>query len=109
MHSLHSYGSLLLDLAGRILFCGSSVAALAGRSADELTGRQVRALLPELPIREDTRGYNLAASIALFGTNWLPYRLSRDAEGEVPVEACVQHVFVDRAPALVVNLRWPEA
>lgn len=109
MCGTHAYGSLLLDLTGRIRFCGSAVAALAGQSPEDLECSPIKSLLPRLPLLEHTPGYNLAVSIALLRACWSPCCLVASDGRTVEVEVRVEPVRVARPPVLAVTLRWLQA
>src|SRR5476649_1022299 len=49
-----------LDVDGEIRACNSLAAELLGGSEQDLRGRPITALIPALPLRRSTRGYNLA-------------------------------------------------
>lgn len=52
--------SMVLDELGTVCSCSSSTARLFGAGAQPLIGRPVRALIPDLPLRAATPGYNVA-------------------------------------------------
>ena len=51
---------LILDMQGRILFCSPDAPHLLGVQDMTLTGHSVAELIPALPLKETTSGYNLA-------------------------------------------------
>jgi len=53
-------GWLILDVQGVIRFCNTGLARIIGCSPDELVGREVKTILPDLAFRDGTPGYNVA-------------------------------------------------
>src|SRR5436309_1445287 len=53
-------GSLILDSKGVIHCSSAAIAQLAGVPQEELTGRAIKLLIPDLPLDADTQGYNVA-------------------------------------------------
>ena len=62
--------SVILDALGKILYCNAAARDLFRANAQQLLGQDIRTLMPDLPIRPITPGYNLA-----YATFWA-------AEGE---------------------------
>lgn len=53
-------GSISLDSKGVIRFCSESLARLIGSSKASIIGQSIRSLIPDLPFRPTTEGYNVA-------------------------------------------------
>lgn len=78
---------LVLDLCGRIQFCSEAAARLFGYPAADLLGRSVRALIPELPLRPGTSGYNTAYAQFRFAEGaWRPFWGRAADRRTIPVE-----------------------
>ena len=77
----HAEVMLVLDPLGKIIYCDAAASELFGASSHQLLGRAIRALIPNLPLREQTPAYNLAYRVfwAAQGA-WLRF-LARDAQG----------------------------
>ena len=52
--------TIILDRLGKILFCNATAARLFCARTQQLLGLDIRALMPNLPLRPVTPGYNLA-------------------------------------------------
>lgn len=52
--------TMTLDVRGRITHCSRPAAALFGRSAEQLIGWPIQAVMPPLPMQELTPDYNIA-------------------------------------------------
>lgn len=103
----YEYGSLFLCLDGRITFCSASLARLIGCEESQIAGLPIRYLMKDLPIRDRTPGYNLAASLLLYGSRWEPQRLSlRDGSG-LEVQVSMHSLDMGREPPLLLHVRWP--
>lgn len=72
---------LLLDEKGVIEYCSPAVANFYGGNIQALVGQPVINLLPELPIRASTPGYNRAYVTDVFcDSQWLAF-VGKDSEG----------------------------
>ncbi len=103
-------GVLLADLGGMVRFCSESVARLAGTTVGALTGKPVAEVLPGLPLRAQTPGYNLAFSA--FGAGEVSgsgVRLLRADGSVVPVQASLSTVALQSDRLVVVQLSWGPA
>lgn len=55
-----AHGAVVLDRFGIVRYCDTRALKLLGAGPDGLIGRDIRSLIPELPISARTPGYNLA-------------------------------------------------
>jgi hypothetical protein len=101
-----SRGSLLVDLNGVVRFCSSSVTQLVGIHATDLVGKSVNWFLPDLPIRKETPGYNVAVTTVLFGDGGLPMRLTLANGSSKAVQTSVAHLNIDGSCMFSVELWW---
>ena len=103
----YEHGSVFLSLDGRITFCSVSLARLIGCEPSQIAGLPIRYLLKDLPIRDNTPGYNLAASVLLDGSRWEPQRLSLWDGGGLEVQISMHPLDISREPPLLLHVRWP--
>lgn len=54
------YGAMVLDRFGIIRYCDTLALQLLGAGPPEVIGRDIRTLIPQLPLSARTPGYNLA-------------------------------------------------
>jgi PAS domain S-box-containing protein len=97
---------LRLDAAGEICACNDAAAELLGGSENDLRGRPINALIPALPLRRHTPGYN-RAYVDLWYARGARQRLlafKRDG-GALPLDVTVRTVKADRSIAFVVGMR----
>jgi diguanylate cyclase (GGDEF)-like protein/PAS domain S-box-containing protein len=100
-------GVLLTDLGGMVCFCSESVARLAGTTASALTGKPIADVVPELPLRVQTPGYNLVFAAFRRGDDQgRGVRLLRVDGSVVSVEASLSTVALQRERLVVVQLSW---
>jgi PAS domain S-box-containing protein len=100
------HGIVVVDTQGFIRFCSAAAAQAFGWSCDKVSGKPIASLVPKLPLRAGTPGYNLA--YALF---WFPGQLWRAVEGRdcdgrvVPLEISVSAARIDGKHQLLLALR----
>lgn len=104
--SPESHGIVVIDTHGVVSFCSAAAARAFGTDAERLAGKPIASLVPQLPLRSGTPGYNLA--YALF---WFPDQLWRAVEGRdgdgrvVPLEISVSAARIDGKHQLLLALR----
>ena len=74
-----SEGLLVLDLQGRVRSCDGLTAKRFGSSEVDLLDQPIAALIPALPFRSNTPGYNVA-----YTTLWFPRGIWRTLQGLKP-------------------------
>jgi CheY-like chemotaxis protein len=100
------HGIVVVDPHGVVRFCSAAAARAFGSDADRLAGKPIASLVPQLPLRSGTPGYNLA--YALF---WFPDQLGRAVEGldcdgrAVPLEISVSAARIEGKHQLLLSLR----
>lgn len=83
-------GTLLLDSKGIIRFCSASAARIVAASPHQLVGRQIRTVLPGLPINPLTEGYNIAFAAFSAGTQKVrSWSVAGDTHRQSPVEGAI--------------------
>lgn len=99
---------MILDRCGRIRSCSPAAARLFGRGAAELVQLGVRALIPELPIRENTPGYNLSYAVFTFPAGaWQRFE-GCDAIGRMfPIDVSIDTLTLEGKHGYFVSLRVP--
>lgn len=97
-------GAMLFNAHGEIEFCSDELAGLLGRGAAELKGTVITAILPTLPLKPATPGYNVAAMTMSYVGREQPLDLI--ARGRLlPVQALVSAIRLDTGPAFLLKLR----
>jgi hypothetical protein len=100
----HRHAVLIADAAGLIRF--ASTRQLFGWSDQELPGTHLQWLIPTLPVRENTPGYNVAYVRMAFATqDWQPQSAAAADGDEVPVEVSVRILPIGRSYALLIAIR----
>lgn len=100
----------ILDQKGVVCFCDPAVGRLLRRDSQELVGREASRIFPELPLKSETPGYNLAFA-AFWGNaaSWLEIEgLSSDG-CIVPLEVSLRKLLLDGCPFILLSLRPPDA
>jgi PAS domain S-box-containing protein len=101
-HSRHAI--LIVEPSGYIRF--ATTRNLFGWSDEELPGSSLQALIPTLPIRSNTPGYNIAyVRMSFDNQSWKLHRALRVDGKELPVEMSVRIVPIGRSYALLVAIR----
>lgn len=101
-------GTAILDTHGVIRFCTADAARAFDAAAEDLVGRPVGALVPELKLRRGTPGYNIA--YALF---WFPQQQWRRVQAlshdgcAFPLEVSVSVARIDGKHQLLLSTRRP--
>lgn len=104
------HATLILDLSGRIRYCSAAAGQLFRRHPAEMIGGPIAALLPELPIRADTPGYNLAYAIFWFSSaGWRRLRITIPAGRGFLLDVSADTVMLEGKRGLVLVLRLPVA
>ncbi|HUW28202.1 MAG TPA: diguanylate cyclase [Sulfuriferula sp.] len=100
---------LLLDENGTIKYCSPAVVSGFGAGMQALIGQPVTNLLPELPVRQGTPGYNLAyASFQFRDGQWLAFS-GQDSQGrKLRLEATLMALELDGRSLLLLELRTPQ-
>lgn len=103
-------GTAILDTHGVIRFCTAEAAHAFGAKAEDLVGRPVDTVVPELKLRRGTPGYNIA--YALF---WFPQQqwrtvqaLSHDGRA-FALDLSVSIARIDGKHQLLLTTRRPQA
>lgn len=99
--------SVILDQDGCIRACGQHIAALAGVTGQSLSGQPIKSLLPALPFRSDTPGYNIAFAVFHAGSGrCTPCKLKNEVG--LPVMVDVSVTVLEAAPAYLFGLEIRE-
>ena len=67
MYAITEFATVVLDAVGTVQCCNAAADALFGVGSGKLVGRELAALVPGVPIRPETPGYNIA--YATFSAN----------------------------------------
>ncbi len=98
--------TMILDLEGNILCCNHDAVRLFKINERAIVRRQVRLLIPELPLRSTTPGYNLA--YVLFWATGEPWRVFsiRNHQGQLfGVRVRLEQMELNRVKHIVLRLR----
>lgn len=104
-------GVLVFDSNARIVFVNGALARLSERSATELVGQPVGALLPDLAVREDSAERLQSPPIRRLPQGlWQSLRLSRGADGAgLSVEAVLHDFDASGARLSLMSVRGSPA
>jgi PAS domain-containing protein len=99
---------LIVNAGGAVQFCSNGAAQLFDGRSDEMLGRPINSLIPDLPLQDVTPGYNVAYTCFWSSQDdW--HRLHRSVPGgqAAPVEFTLKAARrqQDEPYALVVRLR----
>lgn len=95
---------LIAEASGHIRF--ATTRNLFGWSDEELPGCSLQSLIPSLPVRPNTPGYNIAYVRMTFEDRvWKSHRALRADGQELPVELSIHTVPIGRSYALLVAVR----
>ena len=100
--------TLAIDALGQIRFCSAAAQSLLGRTKEQVHLHPIAALIPELPIKAKTPGYN-AAFIAFWFCDgrWRKHEALDGNRRPVTVEVSVAPVEMGTERGYVVALRRP--
>ncbi|WP_181358905.1 PAS domain S-box protein [Pseudothauera lacus] len=97
---------IVLDKYARIRFCSLAAERIFGHRAHEVLGTEVTALIPGLPLRNNTPGYNLAYATFQRGNGLSHCFLGRHASGgEFALDVALATTRLQGKHGLVVALR----
>lgn len=100
--------SLILDIRGHIRFCSAPVGQLFGCDVSHLMGVSINMLIPGIPLRTQTPGYNLAyVSFCASDGEWRACRGLHATGEHVLLETLVDSTTMERESGFVVALRRP--
>lgn len=100
------HGILLLDCRGMVRFCNHDGRRLLGGAGADLPGSPIAALLPELRLKHDTPGYNLAYALFRFpNQGWHPARATSGEGRFLNLEMSVSVLRLEGRHHLLVALR----
>lgn len=102
-------GRLVLNTKGEVISCSAALAQHAGEAASDLTGRGVRTLLPGLPFRAATEGYNVAFGSFLAACRQLQsWALKRSDGSRVQVTGALSMRRCDAGYSMLLDLYDPD-
>jgi PAS domain-containing protein len=102
-------GSLMLDTKGTVLTCTDALSRLCGTTEDDLVGRPVRSLLPEVPLGPGTEGYNVAFVAFFSGSRCTGSWPLLTANGDsVQVQGYFTLLKVEKRYLFRLELRWAD-
>lgn len=98
--------TLILNHAGQIRLCSLAAGQLFGYDVSKVIDLHISALIPDLPLRGNTPGYNLAyAQFHPHDTHWRQLQ-GRDAAGRrFPLSISIDYLKLDRGRGFVLNIQ----
>jgi hypothetical protein len=95
--------SIIIDQHGVIRSCGPDIAALGGLKRQTLNGQPVKSLLPTLPFKPGTPGYNVAFAVFHANTRRRTICIMKTGTG-APVPVDVSLTVLEATPVYLFNL-----
>jgi len=102
------FAAMVLDRLGTVRYCHADAARLFGASAHTLVGRHVTELIPDLPFKPRTPGYNVA-----YAAFWAPDGSRRgfcgvDNEGRsFGLQIALDRLELEKHHQILLSLRLP--
>lgn len=98
--------TLILNQSGQVRLCSLAAGQLFGYEISRVIDMHISALIPDLPLRGNTPGYNLAfAHFSPSGTRWRRFH-GRDATGRrFPLSVAIDYLTLDRGRGFVLNIQ----
>lgn len=101
---------LVLDHCARIRFCTAAAGRVFGQRPDDVLSANVTTLIPRLPLRPNTPGYNLAYAAFQAGSIHPRKFRARHAHGyEFSLDVAIKPLTLQGRHGLVVELLVPQA
>jgi hypothetical protein len=100
----HRHAILILDASGVVRF--ATTRSMFGWSDHELPEAQIQALIPGVPIRQATPGYNVAyARLAFADSAWQRYVAVSTSGSGIPVDLKLRALPIGHGYALLAAIR----
>lgn len=100
----HRHAILILDVNGIVRFAATR--RMFGRADEELLDHHVHSLVPSVPLRPTTPGYNIAfVRLAFARRGWHRHRGLYADRSVFPVEVSIRPLPIGRSYALLVAIR----
>jgi diguanylate cyclase (GGDEF)-like protein/PAS domain S-box-containing protein len=96
---------LVLDADARVRYCSPGAYELFGRNAADLIGGAITSLIPDLPLRAGTAGYNLAYVGFHAGRGWRRSVALDGAGRELALDLTVDKMELGAAQGIVLTAR----
>lgn len=98
--------TLILNQSGQIRLCSLAAGQLFGYEISRVIDMHISALIPDLPLRGNTPGYNLAfAHFSPGRAQWRSFH-GRDAAGRrFPISITIDYLKLDRGRGFVLNIQ----
>jgi hypothetical protein len=104
----HRHAIFILDACGTIRFAATR--RMFGRTDEELVDRHVQSLVPSMPLRKTTPGYNIAyVRLAFAERRWQRHRAVSCGRGAFAVEVSVRPLAIGNSYALLAAMREAHA
>lgn len=102
--------TLAFDLHARVRFCSAAARAMIGRQSSQVLDEAISALIPSLPLRAGTPGYNAAYIAFWFGRHrWHTYQVLDARRRAIAVDLTIEPAAIAGAPCFVLSMRQPPA
>ena len=100
----HRHAILIMDINGNIRFAATR--GMFGRSDDELLDIHLQKLIPSVPLRATTPGYNVAyVRLAFAERGWHRHRMAAGGRGNRQVDISVRALSIGHSYALLAAIR----
>jgi hypothetical protein len=100
----HRHAILILDVQGTVRFAATR--GMFGRADEELLDLHLHALVPSLPLRATTPGYNIAfVRLAFADRHWHRHRGLYAGQRVFPVEVSIRALPMGRSYMLLAAIR----
>lgn len=110
MYAITEFATVVLDAAGTVRCCNAAADALFGVGSGNLVGRELAALVPGVPIRPETPGYNVAYATFSAGCGNVRDALVRRPDGSaLPVNIRFEHQQASNSRSIMMVLGLAES
>lgn len=104
--SFEQDATIAIDALGQVRFCSAAAQALLGRSKEQVHLHPIAALIPDLPIKAKTPGYNAAFIAFWFGNGrWRRHEALDGHRRPISVEVAAAPIDMGSERGYVVALR----
>jgi hypothetical protein len=102
------FAAMVLDKSGTVCYCHADAARLFHASAHALVGRHVRELIPDLPFKPKTPGYNVAYA-AFWANEEAQHGFSGvDSQGRAfGIRVAVDRLELEKRHQILLRLQLP--
>ncbi|MDD5297138.1 MAG: diguanylate cyclase [Rhodocyclaceae bacterium] len=104
----HERGTLILDVGGVVRYGDEVAAEMFGMARDDLVGLPAGSLIPLLPLKPGTPGYNVACCHFHFSDGqWRRFLAQAPGGRRLELEVLIEHVKLPKVHEFILSLRYP--